>query len=105
MSEEAPWGISWGIKVGKDSVRLMIAAVRSLEKKGEIGPISVYLDPETSREFLALAFNEMAIRSNIEYLLSGSKLSHKADFLKAFILGRKRLRLEAKEWEPVITEG
>jgi len=105
MSEEAPWGISWGIKVGKDSVKLMVSAVRSLERKGEIGPISVYLDPESSREFLTLAFNEMAIQSNIEYLLGKSKLSHKTDFLKAFVLGRKRLKLEAKEWEPVVAQG
>jgi len=104
MSEEAPWGISWGIRVGKDSVRLMVAAVRSLEKKGEIGPISVYLDPRTSNN-LIIAFNEMAILSNLQYLLGTSELSHKSDFLKAFIMGEKRLRLEAKEWEPVMTEG
>ena len=104
MSEEAPWGISWGIKVGKDSVRLMISAVRALEEKGQIGPISVYLDPRTS-DNLYVAFNEMAIISNLQYLLGKSELSHKSDFMKAFIMGEKRLRIEAKEWEPVITQG
>jgi len=104
MSEEAPWGISWGIRVGKDSVKLMMSSVEKLESKGLIGPISVYLDPKASY-VLYIAFNEMAIVSNLQYLMGNSELSHKSDFLKAFILSDKKLRLEAKEWEPVITEG
>ena len=99
MSETtAPRFIDWGIKVGKDSTKLLFTAI-SLAEKGK-KHLMAYIDKDAAAS-LILELNEELIYRILDKLEKETDITNvEIETIKAFLKSEKTLRLEAKPWEP-----